>query len=72
MWKPIDAYFNVLSPAHPITALFYNKAKILRKVFAILKHLPWLFGSGKFSRATKCMTVVFPGGSCKAVSTEQL
>ena len=28
--------------------------------------LPWLFGSGKFSRDTKCITVVFPVGNCNA------
>ena len=28
--------------------------------------LPWEFGSGKVSLATKCMTVVFPKGSLRA------
>ena len=27
---------------------------------------PWLFGSGRFSRATRCITVVLPNGNCKA------
>ena len=31
-----------------------------------INEIPWLFGSGRFSRATKCITVVFPRGNCKA------
>lgn len=39
----------------------------LSKIYTI----PWLFDSGKFSRGTKCMTVVFPCGSCKAENETQ-
>lgn len=32
--------------------------------------LPWEFGSGKVSLATKCITVVFPKGSLRAGETQ--
>lgn len=33
----------------------------------IYQHLPWEFGSGSVSLATKCMTVVRPGGNFRAI-----
>lgn len=33
--------------------------------------LPWEFGSGKVSLATKCITVVFPNGSLRAGGTDR-
>lgn len=33
----------------------------------IYQHLPWEFGSGSVSLATKCMTVVRPGGNFSAI-----
>lgn len=39
-----------------------SKKSFLHYIFT----LPWLLGSGKFSLATRCMTVVLPNGNCNA------
>lgn len=43
----------------------WDHVKMLRR-HEIKKWLPWEFGSGNVSLATKCITVVFPWGSFNA------
>lgn len=54
-------YDNMITP-QSITQQLLQLLSPLLSFF----NCPWLFGSGKFSLGTRCITVVLPIGSCKA------